>query len=117
MDKPAITAEPTWTPADSAALYRVDDWGQGLFQINDLGDLAVCPAGSDGPQIDLKQLTDDLERRALSTPLLLRFTDILRHRLDAIAGAFAKAIADHDYRGTYQAVYPIKVNQQRHVVE
>ncbi|MEO0474817.1 MAG: biosynthetic arginine decarboxylase [Planctomycetota bacterium] len=117
MDKPATTTEPTWTAADSAELYRVNDWGQGLFQINEQGNLAVCPSGSDGPHIDLKQLTDDLERRDLSTPLLLRFTDILRHRLDAIAGAFAKAIADHDYRGKYQAVYPIKVNQQRHVVE
>ncbi|MFK7789366.1 MAG: biosynthetic arginine decarboxylase [Phycisphaeraceae bacterium] len=107
----------TWTPADSAALYRVADWGQGLFHINDQGNLAVCPTGPDGPQIDLKQLTDDLERRDLSAPLLIRFTDILKHRLDAIAGAFAKAIDDHDYQGSYQAVYPIKVNQQRHVVE
>jgi len=107
----------TWSPADSAALYRVSDWGQGLFQINDQGNLAVCPTGAGGPQVDLKQLTDDLERRDLSTPLIIRFTDILRHRLDAIAGAFDKAIKDHDYKGAYQAVYPIKVNQQRHVVE
>jgi arginine decarboxylase len=111
------STEPTWAPADSAALYRVDDWGQGLFSINEQGNLAVCPNGAMGPQIDLKQLTDDLERRDLSTPLLLRFTDILKHRLDAIAHAFDKAIRDHDYRGNYQAVYPIKVNQQRHVVE
>ena len=111
------TQPPQWTPAESSALYRVDDWGQGLFGINERGNLAVCPTGAAGPQIDLKQLTDDLQGRDLSTPLLIRFTDILKHRLDAIAGAFAKAIADHDYRGTYQAVYPIKVNQQRHVVE
>lgn len=117
LNEPADTAISNWTPADSAALYRVDDWGQGLFQINGQGNLAVCPTGTDGPQIDLKKLTDDLERRDLSTPLLIRFTDILKHRLDAIAGAFSKAIDDHDYRGNYQAVYPIKVNQQRHVVE
>lgn len=117
MSEPTNTETRAWTPADSASLYRVDDWGQGLFRINDQGNLAVCPAGQNGPQIDLKQLTDDLQGRDLSTPLLIRFTDILKHRLDAIGGAFAKAIADHDYQGTYQAVYPIKVNQQRHVVE
>ncbi len=111
------TADTRWSPADSAAVYRVDDWGKGLFQINAHGNLAVCPAGPDGPAVDLMRLTADLEQRDLSTPLLLRFSDILRYRLDAIAGAFAKAIADHDYRGSYQAVYPIKVNQQRHVVE
>lgn len=118
MPPPNVSINKTaWTPADSTALYRVDDWGQGLFRINDQGHLAVCPTGPEGPQVDLKQLTDDLERRDLSTPLLIRFTDILRHRLDAIAGAFTRAIADHGYQGQYQAVYPIKVNQQRHVVE
>ncbi|MGB0766643.1 MAG: biosynthetic arginine decarboxylase [Phycisphaeraceae bacterium] len=116
MSDPSITT-PSWTPADSAALYRVDAWGRGLFRINERGHLAVCPNGSDGHEIDLKQLVEDLERRDLSTPLLIRFTDLLRTRLDAIAGAFRRAIADHDYRNTYQAVYPIKVNQQRHVVE
>lgn len=117
LNEPAHTDTKTWTPADSAALYRVDDWGQGLFRINGQGNLAVCPTGEAGPQIDLKQLTDDLQQRDLSTPLLIRFTDILKHRLNAIASAFTTAIDDHDYRGSYQAVYPIKVNQQRHVVE
>ncbi|MEM6505956.1 MAG: biosynthetic arginine decarboxylase [Planctomycetota bacterium] len=117
MGKPADIAVESWTTEDSQALYRVADWGQGLFHINDAGNLTVCPAGPSGPQIDLKQLTDDLEQRDLSTPLLIRFTDILKHRLDAIAAAFDRAIRDHDYRGKYQAVYPIKVNQQRHVVE
>jgi len=106
-----------WTPADSAALYRVGDWGDELFHINDKGNLAVRPAGSGGPEVDLMKLTQDLEQRDLTTPLLIRFSDILKHRLDAIAGAFTKAIKDHDYKGVYQAVYPIKVNQQRHVVE
>jgi arginine decarboxylase len=117
LNEPTHTETKTWTPADSAALYRVDAWGQGLFRINERGNLAVCPTGEHEPQIDLKQLTDDLVERDLSAPLLIRFTDILKHRLDAIASAFAKAIDDHDYRGTYQAVYPIKVNQQRHIVE
>lgn len=117
MDSKLTAHHLQWTPADSAALYRVEDWGQGLFHINEQGNLAVCPSGDGGPQIDLRQLTADLEGRDLSTPLLIRFTDILKHRLNAIAGAFAKAIDEHDYRGKYQAVYPIKVNQQRHVVE
>lgn len=117
MSKPANTSTPTWTPADSGALYRVADWGDELFQINEKGHLAVQPTGPDGPQVDLMLLTEALEQRDLATPLLIRFSDILKQRLDAIAGAFTKAISDHDYKGSYQAVYPIKVNQQRHVVE
>jgi arginine decarboxylase len=106
-----------WTVNDSAGLYRVADWGDGLFRINDRGHLAVLPKGPDGPEVDLMRLASDLEKRDLNTPLLIRFNDILRFRLDAIADAFANAIAEHAYKGAYQAVYPIKVNQQRHVVE
>jgi len=111
------TTEPAWTTDDSAALYRVDDWGDGFFKINDQGHLAVCPDGPDGGVIDLKQLTESLQKRDLNTPLLIRFSDILKRRLTDIADAFARAIKDHQYTGRFQAVYPIKVNQQRHVVE
>jgi len=106
-----------WTVADSSDLYRVTDWGDGLFRLNAKGNLVVCPTGPSGPEVDLMQLVADLEQRDLTTPLLIRFSDIFRNRLDGIASAFRNAIKEHGYKGIYQAVYPIKVNQQRHVVE
>jgi len=98
-------------------MYRVEAWGKGLFKVTERGTLAVCPEGPNGPSIDLKQLTDELEQRDLACPLLIRFSDLLRYQLRTIAGAFNGAIKDHGYTGAYHAVYPIKVNQQRHVVE
>jgi len=117
--KPAAAQDaPTaWSRDDSAALYRLDRWGRGMFKINHKGHLAVTPSATAGPGIDLKKLTDELSHRDLHTPVLIRFSDLLRQRLGEIADAFAKAIADHEYRAGYHAVYPVKVNQQRHVVE
>ncbi|MEM1355836.1 MAG: biosynthetic arginine decarboxylase [Planctomycetota bacterium] len=112
-----VHAPSGWNPAASQELYRVDAWGQGLFRITDRGTLAVCPQGPDGPEIDLKQLTEELGQRDLDCPLLIRFSDLLRYQLHAIAQAFEQAIEDHGYTGGYHAVYPIKVNQQRHVVQ
>lgn len=106
-----------WTPADSSGLYRVDAWGKGMFKVSERGTLVVCPEGPNGPTIDLKQLTEELKQRDLDCPLLIRFSDLLRYRLRQIAAAFSTAIQDHGYGGAYHAVYPIKVNQQRHVVE
>jgi arginine decarboxylase len=73
-----------WTCKDSAELYNVSGWGQGSFEINDEGHVVVAPFGSDGGKIDLKNVVDDLVRRGLSPPLLLRFSDILKKRLDEI---------------------------------
>ena len=117
MTQANTSTSPQWSTDDSAALYRVNDWGDGFFKINDQGNLAVCPTGENGPMVDLMKLTADLQQRDLGTPMLIRFSDILRNRLNAIAGAFHTAIKDHDYKNNYQAVYPIKVNQQRHIVE
>ena len=116
---PAHTARAPrhWSPEKSAALYGIDDWGHGYFHINDAGHIAVQPDQDPARQIDLKQLVDQLRQRDLSPPLLIRFSDILKHRLGAIAEAFDNAIKDNEYRGNYRCVYPIKVNQQRHVVE
>jgi arginine decarboxylase len=77
----------------------------------------VTPAGANSAKIDLKELVDDLRSRGLNLPLLIRFSDILRTRVQQLCGAFQQAIAENDYRGIYRGVYPIKVNQQRHVVE
>ena len=107
----------TFTVSDATELYEVDRLGKGL-----LFDLAVgpCPRPSDqgsGQAIDLKQLTDHLMLRGIQLPVLIRFRDILRHRLGDIHNAFKSAIAQHQYEGRYVCVYPIKVNQQRQVVE
>ncbi|MEZ0265228.1 MAG: biosynthetic arginine decarboxylase [Phycisphaerae bacterium] len=106
-----------WTAADSAKLYGIDHWGQGYFSVSPDGTVLVHPTQEKHRWIDLKKLVDEVRERDIAVPLLLRFTDILKHRVGAIHSAFARAITDHDYRGQYCCVYPIKVNQQRHVVE
>jgi arginine decarboxylase len=106
-----------WTLTEATELYDVARWGQGYFSISEQGHLLVHPTKDPARGVDLKRLIDRLEHRGLSTPILLRFTDILKHRLGEIHSAFQAAIAQHQYQGTYRCVYPIKVNQQRQVVE
>ena len=106
-----------WTINDSTELYNVNGWGRGFFSINDSGNLQVTPAGAGSQPIDLKDLVDDLRSRGLNLPLLIRFSDLLRTRVEQLCGAFQQAIADSDYRGTFRGVYPIKVNQLHEVVE
>ncbi|QQE12126.1 biosynthetic arginine decarboxylase [Planctomycetota bacterium] len=106
-----------WSIAQSKQLYRVHQWGKGYFDINKAGHVSVCMNQETEKQIDLMQLVEELRGRDLSTPLLLRFTDVLRNRLREIADAFTNAKNEFGYKGRYSAVYPIKVNQQRHVVE
>jgi arginine decarboxylase len=106
-----------WTIRDSIELYNVANWGAGFFTGNDRGHVEVRPRGEGGPKIDLLDLVQDLDRRGLRTPLLVRFSDILASRVQGLCGAFGKAIAEYGYKGSYRGVYPIKVNQQRHVVE
>ena len=106
-----------WTPADAAALYGIDAWGQGYFDVSEAGHVVVQPTGPGGPRLDLKALVDELRQRDLEPPLLLRFSDLLKHRLAEVSRAFETAIAEMRYRGRYRCVYPIKVNQHRQVVE
>ncbi len=106
-----------WTTSDASKLYRVDQWGEGYFSVNDNGCLSVQPHKTASPAIDLKKLVDELKERDLQPPLLIRFSDILRHRVGDLNAAFQNAIREHDYESDYHCVYPIKVNQQRHVVE
>jgi arginine decarboxylase len=106
-----------WTIKDSTELYNVSGWGRDFFSINEAGNVEVTPAGPGSLKVDLKELTDDLRSRGLNLPLLIRFSDILKTRVEQLCGAFQQAIVENDYRGTYRGVYPIKVNQQRHVVE
>src|SRR5688572_17680556 len=106
-----------WTLQDSRDLYNVRNWGKGYFSINKRGCVAVHPYKDPEQSIDLKELVDQLKQRGIELPILLRFTDILRHRIGEMHDAFANAIAEYDYKGAYSCVYPIKVNQQRQVVE
>jgi len=106
-----------WTITDAAELYDVASWGKGYFSVGENGNLHVHPTKDPARSIDLKQLVDTLVLRGISLPILLRFGDILRHRLSEIYQAFESAIAEHGYQGGYCCVYPIKVNQQRQVVE
>src|SRR5690606_5663662 len=106
-----------WSIEDSLDLYQVPRWGQGYFGINDAGHLVVRPSGEPGREIDLYEVVRGLQARDLTTPLVIRFSDILRHRLDRLHEAFARAIEENDYGNRYCAVFPIKVNQQRLVVE
>jgi arginine decarboxylase len=106
-----------WTIGDSAELYNIGGWGRDFFSINEAGNVAVTPAGPGTLKIDLKELVDDLRSRGLNLPILIRFSDILNTRLTQLFGAFQQAIVENEYRGSFRGVYPIKVNQQRHVVE
>src|SRR6476646_7246609 len=106
-----------FTVSDANELYEVDRWGKGYFSISGDGHVLVHPTKDPSRAIDLKQLVDHLQLRGIGLPVLIRFRDILRHRLGDIHNAFKAAINQHSYEGRYVCVYPIKVNQQRHVVE
>ncbi len=106
-----------WSVDDSAELYGVRAWGKGYFSVNEKGHLCVHPRQQQDQRIDLHDLVGELDVRGIGAPVLLRFPDILEHRVDHIARVFDKAIKDMEYRGDYRCVYPIKVNQSRQVVE
>ncbi len=106
-----------WKVHDAVETYGIRYWSKGYFGINKAGHVVVHPNKKPDESIDLKDLVDQLQARGIQLPILLRFTDILRHRVGEIHEAFRNAIREFDYRGDYCCVYPIKVNQQRHVVE
>src|SRR5215208_132303 len=115
--RPPLGTHEQWSTTDATELYEVERWGKGYFSIGDSGRVLVHPTKDTAQTIDLKQLADDLQARGIDLPVLVRFSDILRHRLGDIHDAFQAAIAQHSYTGRYTCVYPIKVNQQRQVVE
>ncbi|HEV7632530.1 MAG TPA: biosynthetic arginine decarboxylase [Steroidobacteraceae bacterium] len=108
---------PGWSIEDSLDLYQVPAWGKGYFSINAAGHVVVRPDTTPDREIDLHEIVQGLSERDLRTPVVVRFSDILAHRLRHLHDAFALAIAENDYRNRYAAVFPIKVNQQRLVVE
>ncbi len=111
--------EPTerWTVTDAAELYDVASWGKGYFSVGENGHMFVHPSKDPNRRVDLKELVETLVLRGIAPPILIRFGEILKHRLSEIHGAFQNAIAEHGYKGGYCCVFPIKVNQQRQVVE
>src|SRR5215470_485772 len=106
-----------WKLHDALETYEVRHWGKGYFGINGRGHVTVHPDKRPEQAIDLKELVDQLQERGIQLPILIRFTDILRHRLGEIYEAFKIAMNEYTYQGSYCCVYPIKVNQQRQVVE
>jgi arginine decarboxylase len=106
-----------WTIRDSAELYQIPAWGSDYFGISEKGHVTVTPNGPGKAQISLHDLVEDLQRRGYELPFLLRFNDVLQHRVGTLSGAFATAIKEAGYQGSYRPVFPIKVNQQRDVVE
>jgi len=106
-----------WTADDSARLYGVADWGKGYVSVNADGHIAMLPTKEAAKQIDLYDVIQGLKQRGIHTPVLLRFNDLLDHRLREIRRAFDDSMREQEYKGSYACVYPIKVNQQRHVCE
>ncbi|MFN2443453.1 MAG: biosynthetic arginine decarboxylase, partial [Thermoanaerobaculia bacterium] len=106
-----------WTPEDSADLYRIARWGSGYFGVNEKGDLTVAPLQEQGPKIPISEVLSEALEQGLRMPMLIRFQDLLRHRVEMINQSFRKAMAESKYRGEYRGVFPIKVNQLREVVE
>lgn len=106
-----------WSAKKSATIYNIDNWGDGFFSINRKGHVCVHPSPHSKYSIDLRALVDDLIKRKIKPPILIRFMNVLKGRIDAINRAFNNAIEENDYPAGYQTFYPIKVNQQRQVVE
>ena len=107
----------TWGLETARATYNVAHWSDGYFDINAQGELVAYPDGDQSKNaISLTQLTEQFKQQGLTLPVLVRFTDILKNRVDTLTHAFTLARSSREYQGKYTCVYPIKVNQQRSVV-
>ncbi len=107
----------SWGVSDSLKLYNIENWGEQYFNINPAGNLTVYPRQGQGAGIDMVRVIEDIQSRGLQMPMLIRFQDIIRHRVVKLNEAFRDAIQEFQYNGKYQGVYPVKVNQMREVVE
>src|SRR2546421_10108774 len=106
-----------WTIQQARNLYSIHLWGAKYFDINDAGRVVAKPLGDGGASVDLTDVIEEAKARGLKFPVLIRFQDILRNRVEAINLAFRNAITEFNYQGKYRGVFPIKVNQLREVVE
>src|ERR1041385_7764230 len=113
----APEANGSWDVQAARNLYNIQRWGAKYFDINDAGHVVARPLQEAGASVDLTDVIEEARARGLKFPLLIRFQDILRHRVESINVAFRSSIAEYNYQGKYRSVFPIKVNQLREVVE
>ena len=113
----ATDAGPPWSIDAARTLYNIHRWGAKYFDINDAGHVVARPLQDAGATVDITDVIEEAKGRGLKFPLLIRFQDILRHRVEALNQAFRGAIMEYNYKGKYRGVFPIKVNQLREVVE
>src|SRR5438067_13064144 len=106
-----------WDIQSARSLYNIDRWGAKYFDINEAGHVVATPLQEAGAAVELNDVVEEAKARGLKFPLLIRFQDILRHRVQSINEAFRGSIAEFNYQGKYRGVFPIKVNQLREVVE
>src|SRR6476661_2356616 len=106
-----------WDVESAISTYNVDGWGTGYFTINAAGNAEVRPLQEKGGAIDILDVVNEARGRGLGFPLVIRFQDLLRHRVESVNCAFQKAIEEFGYRNHYRGVFPIKVNQLREVIE
>src|SRR6266481_4440299 len=116
MSDSAIGSKP-WDTQTARSVYNIDRWGAKYFDINAGGHVVAMPLQEAGAPVDLTDVVEEAKARGLKFPLLIRFQDILRHRVESINMAFRNAITEFNYQGRYRGVFPIKVNQLREVVE
>src|SRR5213082_1245542 len=117
---PVATLEktrPEWDVDAAIATYNIDGWGAGYFTVNAQGNVEARPLQENGGAIDVLDVVNEARSRGLGFPLVIRFQDLLRHRVESVNRAFQNAITEFNYRGEYRGVFPIKVNQLREVIE
>src|SRR5229473_2154582 len=114
---PRIEMKTEWDVESAIATYNVDRWGGGYFTINSSGNVEARPLQENGGSIDILEVVNEARQRGLGFPLVIRFQDLLRHRVESVNLAFQNAITEFGYRGQYRGVFPIKVNQLREVIE
>ncbi|HKI69323.1 MAG TPA: arginine decarboxylase, partial [Verrucomicrobiae bacterium] len=113
----ATDVNDSWTIQDARSLYNIHRWGAKYFDVDEHGHVVARPLQDAGAEVDLTDVIEEAKGRGLKFPLLIRFQDILRHRVETINTAFRSAIKEFDYHAKYRGVFPIKVNQLREVVE
>jgi arginine decarboxylase len=111
-----VGTEP-WSIQNARILYNIHRWGAGYFDINEGGHVVARPLLDAGASVELSDIVEETRARGLKFPVLVRFQDILRHRVESINVAFRNAISEFNYQGSYRGVFPVKVNQLREVVE
>src|ERR1700752_4035675 len=112
-----IDGPQNWDLQAARSMYNIHRWGAKYFDINEAGHVVATPQQENGAPVDLTDVIEEAKARGLRFPLLIRFQDILRHRVESINLAFPNSIADFNSQGSYCGVFPIKVNQLREVVE